>query len=225
MKKFISTLTCVCVIAACGTAFAQQHEKFRSGPYTGPRGPITSEEAPAAAPFYTNLVANPCVPGQKYDSNDGFLVLGPNNCYPPTVGITQWLAYPFIAGHAGAVSKVTLSITDDAALCTPTSNKITVAIYSDACTVMPITQIGSAVVANVPAAPPALASANFASAGVTLVAGTQYWLVVTTSAAASQNAVTAVWWEATANQGSVNINDGSGWQFGSPGGPGGFQVQ
>ena len=60
MKKFISTITCLCVIAACGTAFAQQG-KMMSGPYKGPMGPV-----PAAAPdapdavFFSNLVVDSC---------------------------------------------------------------------------------------------------------------------------------------------------------------------
>jgi hypothetical protein len=45
-KKFIRTLSCLCVvILASGTAFAQQG-KIRSGPYKGPMAPMTTPEAP-----------------------------------------------------------------------------------------------------------------------------------------------------------------------------------
>ncbi len=116
------------MIAACGTAFAQQG-KMMSGPYKGPMGPVTAASSPDApdAIFFSNLVANACVPGQKYDTNNGFLVLGPNNCF--AAGSTQWLAAPFTAKGTGAVTKVTLAITQG--LCTATSNKFTVQIYDD----------------------------------------------------------------------------------------------
>jgi hypothetical protein len=224
-KKFIRTLSCVCVVLmACGTAFAQQHGKLMAGPYKGPMGPVEAPEAPAAAPFFSNLVANPCVPGQMYDTNSGFFILGgPANCFDGVS--TQWVAYPFIAGHSGNVKKVQLALTNDSAICTPTSSKATVAIYSDACLLAPQTQIGNTVIFNIPAAPPALASANFGMTGPALVQGTQYWVVVTTSSAASQNADTAVWWEAVSGVFSVNFNDGMGWQAGAAASPGGFSVQ
>jgi hypothetical protein len=212
------------VIAACGTAFAQQG-KLMSGPYKGPMGPM-----PAAAPdapdaiFFTNLVVDSCT-GQKYSSNNGFLVLGPNNCYPPTVGLTQWLAAPFTAKGSGAVTKVILAVTQDSALCTATSNKFTVQIYDDACTGVPNNPLGSPKVATAPAAPPAMATANFGTTGPLLTNGLHYWVVVTTSAAASQNATTAVWWEANGANEPFNLNDGNGWNTGDLGGVGGFQVQ
>ena len=59
MRKFITTITCLCVIAACGTAFAQQG-KIISGPYKGPMGPAGGGPEAPAAPFFTNLVADPC---------------------------------------------------------------------------------------------------------------------------------------------------------------------
>ena len=224
MKKFISVLTCLCVIAACGTAFAQQHGRLMSGPYKGPMGPVEAPEVPAAAPFYSNLVANPCVAGQMYDTNNGNLLLGgPANCFDGVS--TQWVAYPFIAGHSGNVRKVQLALTNDSAICTPTSNKATLAIYSDACLLAPQTQIGNAVIVSIPAAPPALATANFGMTGPALVQGTQYWVVVTTSSAPSQNADTAVWWEALSGVFSYNFNDGNGWNAAAAAIPGAFSVQ
>jgi hypothetical protein len=67
-------------------------------------------------------------------------------------------------------------------------------LTSDSCA-GPGTQIGNAVNSTAPAAPCLLAQANFANAGVSLVAGTKYWVVVTTKSTAQQNGTTAVWWE------------------------------
>jgi hypothetical protein len=221
-KTFISTLACVAIMA-CGTAFAQQH-KLQSGPYHGPLGPMVAPEAPAApdAIFYTNLAVDPCT-GMKYDVNNGALLVGPNNCGIPA--LTQWLAEPFVSNATGPVTKVTMSITNWG-ICTPTSNKFTVQIYDDAnCNGLPGNPLGSPVQASSPAAPPALASANFGTTGPLLARGLKYWVVVTTGPQASQNATTSVWWEATTSIEPFNINDGSGWQAGFLGGVGGFQVQ
>lgn len=108
------------------------------------------------------------------------------------------------------MARVKLAITDSG-FCVATSNKFTVAIYSDACTNTPGTRIGSAVVATAPAAPCALANANFAGAGVALTAGTKYWVVVTTSGANAQKGTTAVWWMANSAYAPYNLNDGNGW--------------
>ena len=177
MRKLINTITCLCVIAACGTAFAQKGEKMMSGPYKGPVGPMSAAapDAPDAI-FFTNLVANPCMVGQKYDTSNGFLVLGPTNCF--LAGSTQWLAAPFIAKGTGAVTKVSLAITLDVAGlgCTPTSNKFTVQIYDDGspnCQGVPGNPLGTPIVATAPAAPPALAAANFGATGPLLAAGNQ----------------------------------------------------
>jgi hypothetical protein len=219
-KKFIRTLSCLCVVLmACGTAFAQQG-KMTSGPYKGPMMPMMVPDSPDAAPFFTNFEANACT-GCNYSADNGFLVLGPSNC--GIARATQWLAYPFVSRKTGAVKKVILAITDWS-ICAPTSHGFTVAIYSDACA-GPATQIGMSKTANAPAAPCSLAQANFNGAGVSLTAGTRYWVVVRTSTAPTQNATTAVWWEVNAAADYFNLDDGNGWQFDPLGGPGAFQVQ
>jgi hypothetical protein len=221
MKKFIRTLTCLCVIAACGTTFAQ-HGKLQSGPYKGPMGPV-----PAAAPevpevtFFTNLQVDSCT-GFQYSADNGFLLIGPSNCGLP--GSTQWLAAPFISRATGAVTKVRMAITNWG-ICTPTSNKFTVQIYDDACAGVPNLPLGSAVQATAAAAPPGFANANFAAAGVSLTAGNHYWVVVTTNASPAQIGTTAVWWEATGANEPYNLDDGNGWNTGFLGGVGGFAVQ
>jgi len=220
-KTFMHALSGLCVLLmACGTAFAQQG-KMTSGPYQGPRVPMAAPEAPAAGPFFTNLAVDSCT-GCNYSADNGYFILGPSNCFAP--GSTQWISYPFVSTKAGAVRKVLLSITDSG-FCVAGSTKFTVAIYTDACTNTPGTQIGSAVTATAPAAPCLLASANFGAAGVTLTAGTRYWVVVTTNSTAQQMSTTAVWWMANLAQAPFNLNDGNGWVAFPDGAPGGFTVQ
>jgi hypothetical protein len=222
-KIFIRTLCCLSVaIMACGTAFAQQG-KIRSGPYQGPIRPMAAPEAPEApdALIFSNLTVDPCT-GCNYSSQNGYFILGPSNCFAP--GATQWIAYPFVAGRTQAVTRVILSITDYG-VCVSTSKRFTVAIYTDNCANVPDTQIGLSVIAQAPAAPCALASANFGAAGVSVTAGTKYWVVVTTSTAPSQMGTTAVWWMANNAYAPFNLNDGNGWINFPDGAPGGFQVQ
>ena len=222
-KIFIRTLCCLCVVMmACGTAFAQQG-KVTSGPYKGPIAPMAARPVPDSpdAVIYSNLVVDPCT-SCNYSTINGLFIWGPNNCFSP--GSTQWIAFPFIPRITSAVRQVKLAITDSG-FCVASSTKFTVAIYTDNCTGAPATQIGNSVIANAPAAPCLLASANFSTAGVSLTAGTTYWLVVTTSADATQNGTTAVWWEANSARLGVNFNDGFGWQASGSGGPGGFTVQ
>jgi hypothetical protein len=217
--KIFITSCCLVAMMACGTVFAQQ-DKLTSGAYKGPMAPMVIPDNPDAAPFYTNFELNSCT-GCTYSADNGFLVLGPANC--GIANATQWLAYPFVSKKTGAVRKVITAITDWN-ICTPTTHQVTVAIYTDACA-GPAVQIGSAVRANIPTSPCLLSSANFAQAGVSLTAGTRYWVVVTTNGTPQQNPTTAVWWEVNAAADYFNLNDGNGWQFGPLGGPGAFQVQ
>ena len=146
-KKFIRTLTYLCVaILACGTAFAQKG-KLTSGAFKGTTVPMTASDAPDAV-FYNNFVVDPCT-GCNYSADNGYLVLGPSNCGIP--GSTQWLAYPFVSNLTGNTRQVTLSVTNWG-ICTPTSNKFTVDIYSDNCANIPGASLGTAI-ANAAAAP------------------------------------------------------------------------
>lgn len=223
-KTFTGTLSCLCVVLmACGTALAQQ-PKMKSGPYLGPIAPMAAAPAAPSAtgPFYSNLDINACT-SCRYSTDNGYFILGPTNCFAP--GATQWIAVPFLSKKSGAVAQVQLSVTDSG-FCVAGSNQFTVAIYSDSCATpgVPGTQIGNAVVATAPAAPCALAIANFGAAGVNLVAATRYWVVVTTNGTATQNSTTAVWWMANLAQAPYNLNDGNGWVAFPDGAPGGFGV-
>ena len=180
---------------------------------------MSAPEAPDVAPFYSNFVVDPCT-SCNYSGANGYLLLGPNNCGIP--GSTQWLAYPFVAGHSGTTRSVTLAITNWG-ICTPSSFRFTVAIYSDDpnCGNIPGTQIGASAVATAPAAPCLTARARLA---VALTAGVKYWVVVTTTSADSQNGTTAVWWQANTAWSDFNLNDGNGWQAFAPASPGAFSV-
>lgn len=228
-KTFVGTLSCLCVVLmACGTAVAQQ-AKIQSGPYPRPIAPMAAPSAPAATapnapaavgPFYSNLDINPCT-SFRYSTDNGYFVWGPNNCIQP--GTTQWIAYPFVARKTGSVAQVQVSVTDSG-FCVAGSNQFTVAIYNDACTNTPGTQLGNSVVVTAPAAPPALAVANFSTAGVSLTQNAKYWVVVTTSGASTQMSTTAVWWMANIAHAPFNKNDGNGWIAFPDGAPGGFAV-
>jgi hypothetical protein len=80
-KTFI-TSCCLVAMMACGTAFAQQ-SKITSGPYNGPRTPVAAPDAPDASVFFSNFttLTDPCAPNCTYDTSNGFLLLGPNNCF------------------------------------------------------------------------------------------------------------------------------------------------
>ena len=218
-KKFILTLSCLCVIVACGTAFAEQG-KIKSGPYKGPMGPMAAApDAPDAALFFIVTWWWTPVPVA--------------NTTPITVSSSSGRTIAAFRGQRngsllrssrrglGAVTKVRLAVTNWG-ICTPTSNKFTVQIYDDACTGFLTIRLGQPCSATSPAAPPALATANFGATGPLLTAGLHYWVVVTTSAAASQNGTTAVWWEANAAIEPFNLNDGNGWHAGASRRPGRF---
>src|SRR5215467_12606248 len=114
--KTLITSCCLLAMMACGTAFAQQG-KIRSGPYKGNTVPMAAPDAPDAVFFNSFSAApDPCAPNCTYDTQNGFLVLGPNNCF--VAGATQWLAYPFISQATGTTRQLTLAITNDTALCT-----------------------------------------------------------------------------------------------------------
>lgn len=202
---------------ACGTLMAQNQKM--SGAHTGPRVPMRDAALPPAAPFYSNLVVDACT-ACNYSADNGYLVLGPNNCGLP--GSTQWLAYDFVAGHTGTTRQLSLAITDWSA-CLPTTHKFTVQIMGDNCTNAPdTTNVLGTGIGTAPTAPCLLATARLAAP---LTIGVKYWVVVTTSAATTQNATTAVWWEANTAWADYNLNDGNGWIAFPAGSPGAFAVQ
>ncbi|HEY2714066.1 MAG TPA: hypothetical protein VGI60_16260 [Chthoniobacterales bacterium] len=174
-------------------------------------------EQPAAPFIYTNLQTDACT-SCNYDTNNGFLVLGPTNCFDGVS--TQWLAYPFYAARTAAPRQINLAVTLDADICSNGANKFTAAIYDDACA-GPNTLLTSAV-GTAPAAPCALAVVRLRTPP-TLTAGVKYWVVVTT--AANQTGFTGVWWESNYAPGYVNFNDTNGWQLNAVGSPGGFSIQ
>jgi hypothetical protein len=220
-KTFTATLSCLCVVLmACGTAFAQQG--IRVPGYKGPVTPQALPDAPDAAPFFSNLTTEACSTCPYDAGNGGFVVLGPSNCDPNFPGLTEWLAYRFIAGHTGPLRTATVSITQDPN-CTTNSPQFTLGIYSDNCvggiSSGPLALIVQANV-NAAPAPCATARARF-PAGTTLTQGVTYWLVASTSA--TQTGFTGVWWFANPALNYFNLNDGNGWLDG--GGVGGFSVQ
>jgi len=211
-KLSLTVLATLC----CGAAFA--------GALTAPQWKHTivpmrldAADAPAAAPIYTNLQTDTCT-SCNYSADNGFLVLGPTNCFIP--GATQWLAYPFWPTRTAAPRQANVAVTLDADLCSNGANKFTCAIYDDACG-GPNTLLVSAT-GTAPAGPCLLALVKFRSAPV-LTLGQKYWLVVTT-APGTQDAFTGVWWEVNHTASYVNFNDGNGWQFSPNASPGAFSI-
>jgi hypothetical protein len=172
----------------------------------------------AGGPIYSNLATDACT-SCNYDASNGYLIIGPTNCYLP--GSTQWLAYPFYAARTAVPRQASVAVTLDADLCSNGANKFTVAIYDDACA-GPNNLLMSGV-ATAPAAPCALATVRFRTT-TSLTAGQKYWIVCST-AAGTQDSFTGVWWESNYAPFYVNFNDGNGWQFDAPASPGGFMIQ
>ncbi len=183
--------------------------------YKGPMVYAPEAPPPAGAPFYSNLGSTACT-GCNYDSTNGGLLIGPANCYPPTAGLTQWLAVPFVSAKPGKVKRVQVAVTLDSDLCSNGQNRFVCFITDDGCA-GPGTQLGGTANATAPAAPCALATANFGSNGATLAVGVQYWVVVQT--AAQQPGFTGVWWQAYHELTAFNLNDGNGWQYPASFGP------
>jgi hypothetical protein len=215
-KKFIGILTGLSVaLMVCGTAFAQQG-KIQSGPYQGRKVPMAAPQAVDAKPFYSNFVTDPCS-GCNYSFDNGFPILGPSNCFRS--GFTQSLAYPFIASKSGMTHGVELAITDWD-ICTPTSHRFTVDIYSDDCMNVPGASLGTG--SGSAAAEPCGTARVPLHAQLT--EGAKYWLVVTTDALdPSQASTTAIWWQT--NTAWSDYNQGNGWIADAPGSPSAFAVQ
>src|SRR4029434_3662206 len=106
--------------------------------------------------FATTLTADPCAhPSFNLNScTNGKFLLGRENCLVP--GNKQSVATPFTPSPEGNGTFANLAISTrlrkpppgPTQVCVPDApGKVTVAIYSDACTNTPGTQIGSAVVA------------------------------------------------------------------------------
>ena len=207
IKKISLTLLATLV---CGVVMAQS---WTAPAYKGPMV-YRPEAPPAGPPFYSNLGSTTCT-GCNYDTNNGGLLIGPANCYPPTAGLTQWLAVPFLSAKAGTVRRVQVAVTLDSALCTNGQNRFVCFIATDSCA-GPGTQLGSTANAIAPAAPCALAAANFGTTGAVLAANTQYWVVVETAA---QTGFTGVWWQSYHENTAFNLNDTNGWIYPASFGP------
>jgi hypothetical protein len=178
---------------------------------------VFSDTTPDAShpAFGGNLFVDPCT-GCNYDSNaPGFDVRGPENCTLPSQ--MHWEAVPFVAAKSGVPKRISASII----LHNPTfcpENKVTLSLYTDNCGAGPGTLLVSGV-ATVPAAPCELAVAKLRN-GPSIVKGTKYWVVATTSA---QQADLDASWHAS-NRAQLAVDLGIGWVQISAGTPA-FMVQ
>ena len=184
---------------ACGTLMAQGLVKA-PGRQTGP---AQNTESVQVNGFGGNIETNACT-GCNFDETvGGYYIWGTNNCVAP--GTIQWIAVPFISKRSGTTRQVSVGVESDIANCATASNQVTVGIYNDDCT----TGVGTAIAtarATISAGPCVLSVARLRAA---LVAGTRYWVAVTTTSA--QPNVQAVWY--TSNQGDLSGNVAAGGWF------------
>jgi len=180
---------------------------------TAPGRQVVNQGASLDAPLAIlgqNLVVDACT-GCSYDSlSGGYYVWGTNNCESP--GTTQWIAVPFWASAGVAPRRISAGINLDNA-CTSTSSQVTLSIYSDACPgAGNLSAPGVSLAAGravVPAAPCNLAIANLRNAAA-LTIGQKYWVVATT-AGATQDGLSAIWYPT--NEGLIGGNVANGGWF------------
>jgi hypothetical protein len=199
-------------ILACGAVMAEEPEVVLGGDLN------RSQEAPEArrVTLGSNLFVEPCN-SCNYDSNDnGYAVVGPDNCLSP--GTTQWIGVPFIAAATGVPKQISVPIiVVDPRHC-PT-REVTLSIYTDACyPIGPGAPLVSAV-ARLPRATCNMGMAKLTNAP-TLIGGEKYWVVATTTA--DQSSLDANWKPSNNNQ--CDINTGTGWTQSDRGTPA-FLVQ
>lgn len=187
-------------IVACGAVMAGKPKVVLGGDLDA------SQDVPTVRGITlgSNLFVEPCN-GCNYDSNEnGYAVVGPDNCLSP--GTTQWIGVPFIAAVPGVPKQIAAPIiVVDPTNC-PTRD-VTLSIYTDACfPIGPGTPLVSAVVSKLPRATCNLGVAKFTDAPV-LVKNKKYWVVATTSA--DQSGLDANW--KPSNNAQWAVNSGTGW--------------
>jgi hypothetical protein len=187
------------VALACGAMLAEEPETILGGSLNGSE---TAAEV-ARITLGSNLFVEPCN-SCNYDSNEnGYAVVGPDNCLSP--GTTQWIAVPFIAAATGVPKQISAPIiVVDPRHC-PT-RQVTLSIYTDVCyPIGPETPLVSAV-ATLPRAACNMGVAKLTNAP-TLTRGQKYWVVATTNA--DQSGLDANW--KPSNDAQCAINTGAGW--------------
>jgi hypothetical protein len=184
-------------ILFCGTALAEEPEAVLGG---DPNGSQTARRVTLGS----NLFVEPCS-SCNYDANEnGYAVVGPDNCLSP--GTTQWIGVPFVAAATGVPKQISVPIiVVDPRHCP--SREVTLSIYSDACyPVGPGTPLVSAVATKLPRATCNMGVAKLTNSPV-VVRGQKYWVVATTTA--DQSGLDANW--KPSNNAQCAINTGTGW--------------
>jgi hypothetical protein len=184
-------------ILACGAVLAEE-PNFVLG------GDLNGSQTARRVTLGSNLFVEPCN-SCNYDSNEnGYAVVGPDNCLEP--GTTQWVGVPFIAAATGVPKQISVPIiVVDPRHC-PTRD-MTLSIYTDACyPIGPGTPLISAVATKLPRATCNMGMAKLTDAP-TLTRGQKYWIVATTNA--TQSGLDANW--KPSNDAQWAINTGSGW--------------
>lgn len=199
------SLTTLAVLLTGGALFAQN---LKVAPGRQSIVPMRDTDSVTAAPFFSNLVVDPCT-GCNYDSvSGGYYVWGVSNCQ--AAGSIQWLAIPFVASHTGVPKRLQASVVVDP-ICA-SQPRFTLSIFNDSCAGPGTVLAGCSGVATAAAAPCALAQATLHTA-TSLTAGTTYWLCATT-ASPSQDTFSGIWYAANPSRIGFNVGPGTptgGW--------------
>lgn len=199
MKK---TLMFVCMVAfATVTLFAQQHLKSISGPAqdkTQVRTPM--QKAPVGLKkIFSNLG-----PKASAYSSSAWLENGPN----AAGGGPQFIAMPFTPKANATVTQAQVAVQWNSS----GANQINLSVYSDS-SGAPGTLIGGPVtVTNLPTYSTccALTIGGF-SPGVSVLAGTQYWIVADTPLSGQGSDFAGVWDFVPPAKTTVGANEGGSW--------------
>jgi hypothetical protein len=157
------------VTLACGTLLAQSGLVKAHGKH---HGTITRSETPSTTGMVTIFSNMLAVTGNQYNDTFGFYVLGPDNSEGDA---EQWIAIPFTPAANSHVEELQLAVGIISG-----TNLLNVTLAADGGGI-PGKSLASKTVSNVPEAWTCckLVTVKFKSPGISVTAGTQYWIVAT----------------------------------------------
>jgi hypothetical protein len=173
---FIFTLACCTLLAQSGPAIG----------HTSHSGIVTASHQPPAGlvSIFSNLGPTAT---DNYNDTTGYYVLGPSN----TLALSeQWIALPFTPKKSSHVEEVEAAVQLEDAT---TTNQFLLGLYSDNAGAVG-TLLAQDTVKNAPAFGTCctLVTARFKAPGISVTAGTQYWIVASSDDVNAPN-FTGVW--------------------------------
>jgi len=164
----VATATLFALALACGTLLAQNRvSDFFNVTRSTNITPFT-DSSNAAVTIFSNLGPTTT---NEYDNANGYCVTGNNQSGCGTT--EQWIAMPFTPAKASHATQIQIAIQYFSG-----TNALQVSLYNDAGGA-PGTSLKTVEAFNAPAAGTCcmLVNANLGTPGVSLTAGTQYWVV------------------------------------------------